>query len=77
LRRIGAIQREHQGKLLSGEPIDSGAERGKLIQANNRFVAALDRALRTGAETIEAVEATVKLRQYPRAPVTRPLPGHF
>ena len=52
-------------------------QRDKLIQANNRFVAALDRALRTGAETIEAVEATVKLRQYPRAPVTRPLPGHF
>jgi len=36
-------------------------ERDKLIQANNRFVAALDCALRTGAETVEAVEATVEL----------------
>jgi len=36
-------------------------ERDKLIQANNRFVAALDCALRTGAETFEAVEATVEL----------------
>ena len=36
-------------------------ERDKLIQANNRFVAALDCALRTGAETVEAVEATVTL----------------
>jgi hypothetical protein len=68
----GAIQREHQGTLLSGEPINSGTERGKLIQANKRFVAALDRALRTGAETIEAVQATVKLKQYPCAPVTGP-----
>jgi hypothetical protein len=36
-------------------------QRDKLIQANNRFVAALDRALQTGAETIKAVEATVEL----------------
>jgi hypothetical protein len=36
-------------------------ERDKLIKANNRFVAALDSALRTGAETVEAVEATVTL----------------
>ena len=68
----GAIRREHQGKLLSGQAIDNGTQRGKLIQANKRFAAALDRALRTGAETIEAVEATVKLKQYPRAPVPAP-----
>jgi len=66
-----AIQREHQGKLLSGEAIGNGTGRGKLIQANKRFVAALDRALRTGTENIEAVEATVKLRQYSCAPVPR------
>ena len=68
----GAIRRDHQGKLLAGEAIDNGTGRGKLIQANKRFVAALDRALRTGAETIEAVEATVKLKQYPRAPLLSP-----
>ena len=68
----GAIRRYHQGKLLAGEAIDNGTGRGKLIQANKRFVAALDRALRTGAETIEAVEATVKLKQYPRAPLLSP-----
>jgi hypothetical protein len=67
-----AIRRDHQGKLLAGEAIDNGTGRGKLIQANKGFVAALDRALRTGAETIEAVEATVKLKQYPRAPVPAP-----
>jgi hypothetical protein len=68
----GAIRREHQGKLLSGEGVDNGTERGKLIQANKRFAAALDRALRTGAETIKAVEATVKLKQYACAPVPPP-----
>jgi len=68
----GAIRRDYQGKLLAGEAIDNGTGRGKLIQANKRFVAALDRALRTGAETIEAVEATVKLKQYPRAPLLSP-----
>ena len=68
----GAIRRDHQGKLLAGEAIDNGTGRGKLIQSNKRFVAALDRALRTGAETIEAVEATVKLKQYPRAPLLSP-----
>jgi hypothetical protein len=68
----GVIRREHQGKLLSGEAIDNGTERGKLIQANKRFAAALYRALRTGAETIEAVEATVKLKQYPCTAVPPP-----
>jgi len=68
----GAIRRDHQGKLLAGEAIDNGTGLGKLIQANKRFEAALDRALRTGAETIEAVEATVKLKQYPRAPLLSP-----
>jgi hypothetical protein len=68
----GAIRREYQGKLLSGEAIGNGTGRGKLIQANKRFVAALDRALRTGAETIEAVEATVKLKQYSCARVPAP-----
>ena len=68
----GAIRRDHQGKLLAGEAIDNRTGCGKLIQANKRFVAALDRALRTGAETIEAVEATVKLKQYPRAPLLSP-----
>jgi hypothetical protein len=68
----GAIRREQQGRLLSGQAIDNGTQRGKLIQANKRFAAALDRALRTGAETIEAVEATVRLKQYPHAPVPAP-----
>ena len=43
----GALRREHQGKLLSGAAIadeKNGGERSKLIKANKRFVAALERA---------------------------------
>jgi hypothetical protein len=64
----GALRRECQGKLLSGAAIlheKSGSERSKLIQANKRFVAALDRALLTGGETIEAMQATVRPKEHP------------
>jgi hypothetical protein len=64
----GAVRRERQGKLLSGEAIAherNGSERGKLIRANERFVAALDRALLTGGETIEAMQATFRPKKHP------------
>jgi hypothetical protein len=35
-------------------------QRTKLINANKRFVAALDRALSTGGETIEAMQCTFR-----------------
>jgi hypothetical protein len=72
----GALRREHQGKLLSRAAIadeKNGSERSKLIKANKRFVAALDRALLTGEETVEAMRATFRPKEYARR---APVPSH-
>jgi DNA replication initiation complex subunit (GINS family) len=54
-----------RGKLVSGPAIaTSGEEHEKLVDADKRFQAALDHAIATGSERIEAVEATVQLRRH-------------
>ena len=54
-----------QGKLVSGPAIAiSGDEHAELVDADRRFQAALDHAIATGSERIEAVEATVQLRRH-------------
>ena len=53
-----------QGKLVSGPAIAiSGDEHAELVDADRRLQAALDHAIATGSERIEAVEATVQLRR--------------
>jgi hypothetical protein len=58
----GAFRRERQGKLLSGPAIAHEDQRTKLINADKRFVAVLDRALSTGGETIDAVQSTFRAK---------------
>ena len=56
-----------QGKLVSGPAIAiSRDEHAERVDADRRFQAALDYAITTGSERIEAVEATVQLRRHTR-----------
>jgi hypothetical protein len=50
-------------KLIEAPPVAAPDEHARLVEADQRFQAALDVAIATGAERIEAVEATVQLRQ--------------
>ena len=50
-------------KLIFEPPIATAGELARLVEADQRFQAALDVAIATGAERIEAVEATVQLKQ--------------
>jgi hypothetical protein len=62
--RIG-LRLERQGKLVSGPAIASPdhEEHAHLVEADQRFQAALDKAIARGSERIEAVESTVQLRR--------------
>ena len=54
-----------RGKLVSGPAIATSVEEHeKLVEADKRFQAALNRAIATGSERIEAVEATVQVRRH-------------
>ena len=52
-----------QSKLVSDLPIDAPDEHAQLVEADQRFQAALDKAIATGRERIAAVEATVQLKR--------------
>jgi hypothetical protein len=53
-----------RSKLASGPAIASPCdEHAQLMEADERFQAALDKAIATGRERIVAVEATVQLRR--------------
>jgi hypothetical protein len=52
-----------QNKLVSEPPIAAPDDHAHLVEADQRFQAALDVAIATGAERIEAVKATVQLKQ--------------
>ena len=52
-----------QNKLVSDPPIGAPDEHARLVEADQRFQAALGQAIAAGAERMEAVEATVQLKQ--------------
>jgi hypothetical protein len=54
-----------QGKLVSAPAIAiSTDENAELLDADRRFQAALDHAIATGSERIEAVGATVQVKRH-------------
>jgi hypothetical protein len=56
--------RHGQGnKLILEPPIAATDEHARLVEADERFQAALSQAIATGNERIEAVEATVQLKR--------------
>lgn len=54
-----------RGSLASGPAIGApdGEEYAQPVEADQRFQAALEHAIATGSERIEAVEATVQLKR--------------
>ena len=63
--------RYRQGsKLIEAPPVAATDEHGSLVEADQRFQAALGQAIATGGERIEAVEATVQLKR-PRTKLPR------
>ena len=52
-----------QNKLVSEPPIAGSDEHPQLVEADQRFRAALGQAIAAGGERIEAVEATVQLKR--------------
>jgi hypothetical protein len=57
-----------QNKLVSEPPIAAPDEHAHLVEADQRFRAALGQAIAAGAERIEAVEATVQLKRRTKLP---------
>jgi hypothetical protein len=55
-----------RNKLLSEPPIAAPDEHAQLVAADERFQAALDKAIAAGRERVEAVEATVALKRRTR-----------
>jgi hypothetical protein len=54
----------HRSKLASGPGIAAPDDGHALLEADQRFQAALDQAIAKGRERIEAVEATVQLKRH-------------
>jgi hypothetical protein len=53
-----------RSKLVSEPPIGApGDERAQLVQADQRFQAALAQAIAAGGERVEAMQATVDLKR--------------
>jgi hypothetical protein len=57
-----------QNKLVSEPPIAAPDEHARLVEADQRFRAALGQAIAAGGERIEAIEATVQLKQRTKLP---------
>ena len=57
-----------QNKLVSEPPIAAPDEHALLVEADQRFRAALGQAIAAGGERIEAVEATVQLKRRTKLP---------
>jgi hypothetical protein len=57
-----------QNKLVSEPPLAAPDEYEQLVQADQRFRAALGQAIAAGGERIEAVEATVQLKRRTKLP---------
>ena len=52
-----------RNKLISEPPI-AGPDEQQLIEADQRFQAALDQVIAAGGERVEAVQATVHLKRH-------------
>jgi len=62
-------RRAAESKLVSEPPIGApGDERAQLVEADQRFQAALEQAIAAGGERKQAVEATVTLKKRRRKP---------
>ena len=59
----------HRSKLASGPGIAAPDDGHALLEADQRFQAALDQAIAKGRERIEAVEATVQLKRHTKLSV--------
>jgi hypothetical protein len=57
-----------RNKLVSEPPIAASDEHPQLVEADQRFRAALGQAIAAGGERIEAVEATVQLKRRTKLP---------
>jgi hypothetical protein len=57
-----------RNKLVSAPPIAAPDEHAHLVEADQRFRAALGQAIAAGGERIEAVEATVQLKRHTKLP---------
>jgi hypothetical protein len=57
-----------RNKLVSEPPIAAPDEHAQWVEADQRFQAALGLAIAAGGERIEAVEATVQLKQRTKLP---------
>jgi hypothetical protein len=57
-----------QNKLVSEPPIATPDDHAHLVEADQRFQAALGQAIAAGGERIEAVEATVQLKRRTKLP---------
>jgi hypothetical protein len=54
---------EQQNKLVAKPPVAGPDEHAQLVEADQRFRAALDLAIAAGGERVEAVQATVQLKR--------------
>src|SRR5262249_60902638 len=61
----------HQNKLVSEPPIATPDDHAQLVEADQRFQAALDKAIATGPERIAAVDGTAALEPRTKPPEHR------
>src|SRR5215813_7458460 len=66
-----------RNKLVSEPPIAAPDEHAQLVEADQRFQAALDQAIAAGGERVEAVQATVHLKRLLRPTVVQVLIDPF
>jgi len=63
LEAMGGPRHSQGSKLILEQPVAVPDGHAELVKADQRFQAALDVAIATGGERIEAVEATVQLKR--------------
>jgi len=65
---MGNHRNEQGSKLILEQPVAAPDGYAELVKADQRFQAALDVAIATGGERIEAVKATVQLKRRTKLP---------
>ena len=61
--QLSRLTPRQQNKLVAEPPIAASDDHAQLVAADERFQAALDKAITAGRERVEAVEATVALKR--------------